>query len=162
MNIKIKYRDPKKDDAKYIFKLIKDSGRLDVNSEYLYLLQSTHFKDTCCVATDHGKIVGFASGYLIPNDCHTLFIWQIVVDEKYRGHSIAQNMISEIMSRKRTNPIFNIYATVSSDNTASNRVFEKIAKELDVSITKETLFKISDFEHAHEAEILYKIGPIKL
>lgn len=152
---------PKKNDAKYIFNLIKDGGTLDVNSEYLYLLQATDFRSSCCVALDDEQIIGFVSGYVLPDKKDTLFIWQVAVDQNYRGQNLAKNMILEIFNRDELGDIKNIYATVSPSNIPSRRVFEKIAAGLGVGMVEKTLFEISDFNDAHEEEVLYKIGPTK-
>jgi L-2,4-diaminobutyric acid acetyltransferase len=37
-------REPEKNDAKQIYDLVKKSKVLDLNSHYLYLLQTTHLK----------------------------------------------------------------------------------------------------------------------
>ena len=83
--IDISIRYPRKNDASEIYNLVKNSKVLDLNSEYLYLLQSTHFIDTCSVAICDEEVVGFVSGYKLPNNQNTLFIWQVAVDEKFRG-----------------------------------------------------------------------------
>lgn len=101
MATKIKLLKPNKSHTKEIIKLVKDTKVLDVNSEYLYYLQSIHFKDYCCVAIDEktNKVVGFVSGYLIPNE-NTLFIWQVAVNSNYRGLGLAQKLILKIAKEK--------------------------------------------------------------
>ena len=42
-------RETRKNDAKQIYDLVKKKV-LDLNSHYLYLLQTTHFKNSCSVA----------------------------------------------------------------------------------------------------------------
>jgi L-2,4-diaminobutyric acid acetyltransferase len=153
----IKLRVPQKDDAKKIYTLVKDTNVLDVNSEYLYLLQTTHFQNFCCVATMDDAIVGFVSGYLIPNNQETLFIWQVAVDSKVRGNGLAQKMIVEILQRTHLKDVNTIHTTISPTNSSSKRLFEKLSKQYGVSFSKETIFEINDFNNAHEDEVLYKI-----
>ncbi|MEA2028473.1 MAG: GNAT family N-acetyltransferase [Campylobacterota bacterium] len=90
-------RKPIKSDAKYIYKLVQDTKILDINSEYLYLLQSTHFANNCIVATIDEKIVGFVSGYIKPNHPDRLFIWQVGVDSDFRGRDIAGKMLKKLL-----------------------------------------------------------------
>ncbi len=155
MNIVLK--KPMKKDAKYIYELVKDTKILDLNSEYLYLLQATHFRDTCVIAEDKGDICGFVSGYIIPTEPHIFFIWQVGVDAKYKGHGIAGKMIMDILGRKELSHITQIHTTISPSNIASTRVFEKFADKYGIDFERETMFKVADFSNSHEDEVLYKI-----
>lgn len=150
-------RVPKKEDGKHIFKLIKDGGVLDLNSQYLYLLQTTHFQNTCCVIEDQNNIIGFVSGYYLPKDSKKLFIWQVAVKKEYRGQNLAFLMINDIVKREDINYIL---STVSPSNNSSKRVFEKCANYYNTKIEKSTLFSLEDFISSHEEEIQFKIGPI--
>lgn len=153
-------RKPRKEDGKKIHKLVESTKVLDVNSEYLYLLQSTHFQDLCSVATYEDKVIGFVSGYMIPNEADTLFIWQVAVDDNFRGNDLARRLIMEIINRKELG-INYLHTTVSPSNNASIRVFEKVAKHFDTKMDSFEFFVAEDFEHQHEEEVLYKIGPFK-
>ena len=161
MNSSFLLRKPDKNDSKEIFQLIKSVGTLDLNSQYLYLLQTTHFQNTCSVAIYNKKIVGFVSGYIIPDDKETLFIWQVAVSNEVRGQNLAMKIILDIFNKNNTsNNIKYILSTVSPSNKASQRVFEKIANKLNTKIENKTLFSIDDFFDADEEEIQYLIGPI--
>ncbi|MCB0541628.1 MAG: diaminobutyrate acetyltransferase, partial [Bacteroidetes bacterium] len=149
-------RKPKKEDAKKIVNLIKIGGTLDLNSEYLYLLQTTHFQESCCVAVYKDEIVGFVSGYMIPQKNEQLFIWQVAVAKALRGQNLAMRMIMYIVDKLNVNYII---STVSPSNHSSIRVFQKIAQSLNAKLTNEVLFEISDFNDAHEEEVQYTIGP---
>lgn len=162
MSSKIKFCKPKKSQTKEIIKLVKDTKILDVNSEYLYYLQTIHFNKFCCVAVDENKkdkVIGFVSGYLIPDE-NSLFIWQVAVNEKYRGLGLAQRMILNIANRKAMKKINYIKTTVSPSNQSSIRVFEKVANELNTKIKKHKFLKMKDFTNSHEDEPMYVIGTI--
>lgn len=58
MDTRYTIREPEKNDAKHIYDLVKKSKVLDLNSQYLYLLQSTHFKNSCSVALFENQIIG--------------------------------------------------------------------------------------------------------
>ncbi|RXJ97316.1 diaminobutyrate acetyltransferase [Malaciobacter molluscorum] len=160
MGTQIKLTEPEKSDGKKIFNLINRCKPLDVNSEYLYLLQSTYFSNTCSVAKIDNEVIGFISGYLVPNKSDTLFIWQVAVDERARGKSVAKNLLLEILNRECNNNIKYIHTTISPDNKASQRFFEKFAKDFDANVESSTFLEIEDFNNAHEKEVLYKIGPL--
>ncbi len=149
-------------DAKEVYNLVRDTNILDVNSEYLYLLQSTYFRNTCVVAVENKNIIGFVSGFIDPNDSKTLFVWQVGVDEKYRGFGLAKKMIMEILSNNIQKNIEYIQTTISPSNKSSESLFLKLCKELKANIVLEKLFDKSDFNNSHEDEILYKIGPFNV
>ena len=158
----ISIREPIKSDAKYIYQLVKDTNVLDVNSEYLYLLQTTHFREFCSVALLEDEIVGFTSGYLIPNKEDTLFIWQVAVDERFRGQGLANKLMFNILKRKENLDLNYIHTTVSPSNKASIKAFEKFAIKLNTKMEEKNFFIKEDFINQHEEEVLYEIGPFKL
>ncbi|XPV70151.1 MAG: diaminobutyrate acetyltransferase [Halarcobacter sp.] len=160
--IDILIRNPKKDDGKKIYKLVENSKVLDLNSEYLYLLQSTHFENTCSVAQSGDEIIGFVSGYRLPQKPNTLFIWQVAVDERYRGNNLAKRLLMNIIKRKENLDLQFINTTVSPSNNSSIRVFEKLTEELKTKIINKSFFEKEDFNNSHEEEVLYEIGPFKL
>jgi L-2,4-diaminobutyric acid acetyltransferase len=157
MNKSIFYRKPIKKDAKHVFNLVKDTKVLDVNSEYLYLLQCTHFQNYCSVAQYEDDIVGFVSAYLHPEQKDVLFVWQVGVDKNYRGNNIAQNLILDLLQREWANNINYVYTTISPSNTSSQRVFEKLSLKYGLGFETQTMFEVADFNDAHEDEVLYKI-----
>jgi len=157
--LKIKIRKPIKTDGKEIYNLVKDTKVLDLNSEYLYLLQSTYFSDTSAVAIDDGKVIGFVSAFIEPKKQTDLFIWQVAVDEKYRGKGVAKDIIEYLLEQQ--NDIQYINATISPSNTSSEKLFLKVSKSLQTNIELEKIYDVNDFNHAHEDEILYKIGPLE-
>jgi len=160
--IDILVRSPKKEDGKKIYKLVDNSKVLDLNSEYLYLLQSTHFENTCSVALSGDDVIGFVSGYRLPQRPNTLFIWQVAVDEKFRGNNLAKILLMNIIKRKENIDLEFINTTVSPSNNSSIRVFEKLSKELKTQIVNKSFFEKEDFNNSHEEEVLYEIGPFKL
>ena len=161
MNSTILYRKPQLKDAKKIINLIKSGGTLDLNSEYLYLLQTTHFSETSSVAVYEDEIIGFVSGYLLPNENEKLFIWQVAVSDKFRGQNLAMQIIMDIFNRNNSKrKIKYILSTVSPSNKSSQRVFEKVSNHLQTKIENSVLFSLDDFIDAHEEEVQYLIGPI--
>ncbi|RBQ28608.1 diaminobutyrate acetyltransferase [Aliarcobacter vitoriensis] len=148
------YRKPVKKDSKDIVNIIKECRILDLNSEYLYLLQTTHFKESCCVLENNNKIIGFVSGYYLPEDPKTLFIWQVAVDEQYRGKNLAFSMIKNIIDRRE---IDFLISTVSPSNISSTKVFEKVAQYFNTKLEKKVLFTKNDFCGFHEDEVQFTI-----
>jgi L-2,4-diaminobutyric acid acetyltransferase len=158
---KIYIRKPKKEFAKKIYKLVEDTKILDLNSEYLYLLQTTHFKESCSIALCEENIVGFVSGYRLPNKPDTLFVWQVAIDENFRGMGLAAKLIANTLKRKINSDIKYIHTTVSPSNKSSIKMFTKLANYLKTEIKSKQFFEKEDFVDQHEEENLYEIGPIK-
>ena len=82
-------RTPAASDGAAVNELIERCKPLDENSVYCNLLQCSHFNDTCVLAEAEGEVVGFVSGYLLPKRDDRLFVWQVAVDERARGRSLA-------------------------------------------------------------------------
>lgn len=158
----IEFCKPVKKNASGIFSLVRNSGVLDVNSEYLYLLQTTHFASTSAVALDDNNVVGFVTGYLIPEQPDALFVWQVGVDANYRGQNIAGRLIENILQRDNLSQVQYIHTTVSPSNASSLRLFEKLASHLKCEIKSQSYFELEDFLDAHEEEVLYTIGPFNI
>jgi len=70
-NTDVVLRHPVLEDGTAVFDLVDACKPLDLNSHYLYLLQCSHFAPTCVVATLHGEVVAWVSGYVTPNQTDT-------------------------------------------------------------------------------------------
>lgn len=160
-------RQPKLTDAANLWQLVVNSGTLDRNSAYLYLLLCRDFADTCLVAERGGRLVGFVSAYRLPNDPTVLFIWQVGVDASSRRQGLALQMLRRLV-RKFTqqedsgNAIRFVEATVSPSNRPSRQLFESLARGLQVPLEDTDGFDESFFPTGdHEAEPRIRIGPIR-
>src|SRR5699024_2622490 len=80
MNPNIIFRTPTVADGAGIWRIVQESGVLDLNSAYMYLLLSKDFADTCIVAERDNQLVGFATGYRPPKRPDSIFLWQIGID----------------------------------------------------------------------------------
>ncbi|TWT94677.1 L-2,4-diaminobutyric acid acetyltransferase [Stieleria varia] len=146
---------------------MQNSGVLDTNSAYLYLLLCRDFRDTCLVACQNEAVVGFVSGYRMPRDPSVLFVWQIGVAGEVKRRGVASALLRELVSRCGQGELTAIEATIASTNTASRLLFESLARSLDLPITDHPHdgFSVADFpcsEHEsseHEAEPRIRIGP---
>ncbi len=70
-------------------------------------------------------------------------------------------MLSELVSRLSPEGLRFVEATVTPSNTASDRVFRKFAEHKETSCKRIQHFEKAHFGSGnHEAELLYRIGPI--
>lgn len=154
------FRKPSKDDGSEVWKLIKDTGVLDLNSSYSYLLWCTYFCDTSIIVESDEKIVGFVSAFIEPGTPDKLFIWQVAVCESERGKGLASVMLKKLLDRDVCNSIDYLETTVTPTNIPSQKLFHRLAKDLSTEIQVSEYFKESDFpEEGHEDELLHLIGP---
>lgn len=155
-------RKPSTSDGAGVFDLVKQCPPLDTNSMYCNLLQCTHFADTSAAAELDGQLVGFVSGYIVPDRPDTLFIWQVAVSPSARGCGLAGSMIKQIMSRRQCREIKWIETTVTSDNRASLALFNSLADRFCADLKQSLLFdKQRDFKGAHDSEMILRIGPLQ-
>lgn len=159
-NLTIIYRRPKLADGINIHRLITNSPPLDVNSSYLYFLQSSHFADTCVVAEKNGEILGFVSGYLRPDNPTELFVWQLVVSKHGRGQGVAKSLVRQQIAQalKLQPELKTISCTISPSNLASQGVFKSLGKHFGLQLeVKEFLTETHFAGTDHEAEDEYTL-----
>lgn len=157
----ITLRAPVATDGLAVHRLIAACPPLDTNSVYCNLLQCTHFADTCAVAERDGRIVGFLSGYLLPQCPDTLFLWQFAVADEARGQGLAKRMLHHVLARPGNRDVRRIEATVTASNAASWGVFESFAREHDAAAARRPMFeRDAHFGGEHDSEVLISIGPI--
>jgi L-2,4-diaminobutyric acid acetyltransferase len=153
---------PQAADGADIWQLIADSGALDENSLYCNLLQCSHFAETCAVARMDGKVVGWMSGYIPPQQPDTLFVWQICVSPAARKRGLASRLIRNVLNRRNCQQVRHVSCTITKDNAASWKLFGSLARELDASLEKREHFsKDEHFQGMHDSEFEVVIGPFQ-
>ena len=158
----VQLRGPSAGDARAIHQLVTDSGVLEPNSLYAYLLLCTHFADTCLVAHDErGPLAGFVAAYRPPVRADTVFVWQIGVATAHRGRGLGVRLLATLLRLPGCAGVSYLEATVTASNEASQRLFESFAHAHDSTWTVQPEFTSDHFAPAvHEAEDLYRIGPL--
>ena len=94
--IEAKFRKPTLNDGQSLWRMARDSQVLDLNSSYAYLLWSRDFAETSIMATVDGEPVGFITGYMRPGEPGTLMVWQVAVDDEFRGRKLAGEMLDRL------------------------------------------------------------------
>jgi L-2,4-diaminobutyric acid acetyltransferase len=155
-------RAPARADGYDIWQLVSQCPPLDLNSVYSYLLLCEHFDNTCVLAQANGQIDGFVSAYQPPDKADVLFIWQVAVHERGRGHGLGQRMLQSLLERPNLAHIRYLETTVGPDNAASRRMFAAVARNMGAGIEESPLFEPELFgPQAHDDERLLKIGPLR-
>ncbi|MFG3660678.1 diaminobutyrate acetyltransferase [Streptomyces sp. NPDC047706] len=150
-------------DGAAFWRLAKESGTLDLNSAYSYLLWCRDFAGTSAVArTAGGEAVGFVTGFLRPDSPGTLLVWQVAVDPAQRGRGLAARMLDALTARVAAeHGLTSVETTITPGNTASERLFTSYAARHDAGVEREVLFGTDQFpDGPHDPEVLYRIGPL--
>lgn len=151
----ISFHLPSKNDAKALYNLVKSSPPLDLNSAYYYNIICSHFASSCVVAKDNNKIIGFVSAYMIEKT--TLFVWQVAVNDSYRGLGVAKNMLLHLA--KRLKPL-NIHTTITPSNKGSFALFKSVASDLSATYRYEKIYFSKEMLLGNEEEKLFEIFQI--
>ncbi|WP_335991928.1 diaminobutyrate acetyltransferase [Glycomyces sp. MUSA5-2] len=142
-------------------RLARESGGLDVNSRYAYLLWCRDFADTSVVARAGDRLAGFITGYRRPAAPDTLFVWQVAVGPDFRRRGLASRMLGHLAETVRADiGVRFVEATVTPDNKASMHLFESFAQANDADLTRDVLFSEHELGSGHEPEVLHRIGPL--
>ena len=150
-------------DGQAIWALVRDSGVLDVNSPYCYLILCKSFADTCLVAEQDAEVVGFVTGYRPPSFSNVFFLWQIGVSEAARGRGLGTAMVLSLLQRESFRDVSHLEATVTPSNLPSKRLFQSVARRLQAQLVEHPCFGTELFpDGGHEPEHLIRIGPFDL
>lgn len=161
MNATTVFNQPDVTDGMLVHDLIQHCPPLDTNSSYCNLLQCSHFAETCITAKKNGALIGFISGYRLPNKPSTLFIWQVAVSANARGCGLASQMLLRLLARPSCQGVTQIETTITLTNEGSWALFTKLAKQLNAPLTRHTHFECdTHFAGRHDSELLARIGPI--
>lgn len=156
-----RFRAPVPADGAAIWELVRDSGELEPNTPYCYILFADHFAETCVLAERDGRIVGIVVGFMSPRRPGSVFVWQIGVAASERGRGLAKALISELLTRPCCKAVTHLEATVGVSNAASERLFRSVARDLGAICDVTEGFREDLFPGGgHEAERLFTIGPI--
>ena len=160
---RVSFRTPTLLDASEIWRLTAESGVLDLNSRYSYLLWCRDFSETCVLACRDAQVVGFVTAYRPPPRPASVFVWQIAVAEEARGQGIAADLLHALLSLPACRDAAFLEATVTPSNNASRRLFQSFAESQNAACHIERGFTVAMFggEDDHEQEDLFRIGPLR-
>ncbi len=151
---------PEVKDGGALWRIARDSGKLDLNSAYTYLLWCRDFAGSSVVARRGTEVAGFVTGYRRPEAVDTFVVWQVAVHGSYRSEGLALRMLEHLADRLRPGGARFLEATVTPDNEASARLFTAFARDRNAPLRRSELFPAALFPEDHEPEVLFRIGPL--
>jgi L-2,4-diaminobutyric acid acetyltransferase len=165
----IRFRSPTVEDGPALWQLVIDAGTLDRNSTYTYLLLCRDFRETSIVAeraeqggSQEQELVGFVTGYRLPAQPDTLFVWQVGVAKQARGEGLASRLLDGLLCSPGCRDVRFLETTVTPSNEASRALFGSLARRLDADLVESEGFAASLFpEGGHEPEPRLRIGPFE-
>ncbi|SFF01995.1 diaminobutyrate acetyltransferase [Alteribacillus iranensis] len=153
------FEKPTAEDGAAMWELVKNST-LDLNSSYKYIMMCEFFSETCVVAKENGKLVGFVTAFILPEKQDTVFVWQIGVDESQRGKGMGSRLLNALVERTKSADVKYLEATVTPSNAASQALFKKLARTHETDCEVSECFAEDLFPgEGHEAELTFRIGP---
>jgi L-2,4-diaminobutyric acid acetyltransferase len=158
----IHLEQPQIGDGRDLWRLARDSGELDLNSAYCYLLWCRDFSGTSVVARAERTIVGFVTGHVRPDADDTLFVWQVAVDRAHRGQQIGRRMLDSLATVMDRLGCRYMEATVTPDNVPSARMFSSFARAHGAPLARTEGFDSAIFPDHHQPEDLVRIGPLQI
>lgn len=157
-DIVIDLRPPRMADGADLWRLTRDTGVLDLNSSYQYLLWCRDFAETSVVGvSEDGRLMGFITGFLRPDEPTTLMVWQVAVDSAARGQGLASRMLDYLVE---TTGVEHLETTVTDDNAASKAMFASLAQRHEANHDVTPLFTPEMYPDGHDTEYLHRIGPL--
>lgn len=159
-------RPGRKEDGAAVWRLVRASRVLDVNSSYAYLLFLDHFGHTSVVAERDGEIVGFVTGFRPPLRPEVIFVWQVAVAESMRGRGLARRLLDSLVRLDGCRGVQYLETTVTPTNEPSQALFASFARSVEAEHRVSPYFGVELFpagsEGGHEAEELHRIGPFAI
>nr|WP_017728969.1 diaminobutyrate acetyltransferase [Halalkalibacterium ligniniphilum] len=139
-----------------------NNSTLDTNSPYKYIMMCEFFAETCVVAKENNKVVGFVTAFIPPERQDAVFVWQIGVDSSQRGKGLASRLLEELINREGCSNVRYVEATVTPSNKASQSLFRKLARTHHTKCKVTECFSKDLFPgDEHEEELNFRIGPLK-
>lgn len=164
-------------DAAQVWRLVRDSGVLDLSSPYSYLLFLEHFGSVCRIAERSGdnlhsaeesgpegsEIVGFVTAFHPPARPEVILVWQVGVAAAMRGRGLAGRLLDAVADAAVARGAHTLETTITPSNRPSQALFRSFARRRGARCEVLAGFGSELFpaEAAHESEELYRIGPLE-
>lgn len=155
--MEIQVTHPTKEHGSKVYELIEETGGLDLNSKYYYYIMCDMYSKTSSIAMNEGKVVGYLSAFVPPEEPEVLFVWQVAVHPVAQGHGLSKRLLNHAIDE---NPkLKSIKTTIGPENGASQGLFKSIAKKHGAEMNS-GMYLTSEELGDHEPELLFTIEPI--
>jgi L-2,4-diaminobutyric acid acetyltransferase len=150
----------RKEDGGAVWSLVKRTGVLDPNSSYAYVMVCDLFGATCVVAEERGALVGFVTGFVEPDARERVFLWQVGVAPEAQRRGLGRRLLDAFVRTPAAQHARFLETTIAPSNEPSQALFHSFARRHRAALERFEQYPASLFPDAHEAEELYRIGPL--
>lgn len=119
-------RSADQNDYLSVYEFVSTCPPLEHYYEHFYKIILRYFGDTCFIAEENGRIVGFLLGFFSQKHKKTCFLWQIGVALSHRGKGISSLLLEAVEKKCLDRGIQRIELTVDPENIKSKKFFEKM------------------------------------
>ena len=99
----VEFKSPDLTHTQEIVALVRNSERLDNNSEYSYALWCSHFASLSAVAIRNGEVIAFLTAFRSPRKSDSYFLWQTATKPRHGVAGLGVDLI-EFAARRENRP----------------------------------------------------------
>lgn len=154
---KVIVRTSRSQDTDDVFSLASNLPPLTPHTWYTYWNLFNNFGNSCFIAQDEGKPVGFMTSHPTTSPASEWFIWQAGLLPEYRGQGLIYKLQDRVVDSARQAGAIAIRTTIEADNPRSLGAFSKMAFRLGTNLEELDRFKPGPEAHSDIPEVLYRI-----
>ncbi|MEX0729547.1 MAG: GNAT family N-acetyltransferase [Aquisalimonadaceae bacterium] len=157
---KIQFKSPDISHAEQIAKMVRESEKLDSNSDYYYAIWCTDFSRHSAVALKDNEVIAFVTGYRRPTAPETYFLWQTATKPRHGVPNLGVDLIQFAAEKEIERGANAIEASVDAQNTPIIILMKTLCRRLGGKIKTSVLFSsevLSATGADHHDETLYRI-----
>lgn len=94
----------------------REWGDLVIEREGIYHMMVTHFKETCFIAEDRGRMIGYLLGFRSQTCPDQAFMHLIQVDPSMRGNGIGRRLFNQFQAKVKSMGCKQIYTICRPEN----------------------------------------------
>ena len=151
----INIRQSREQDTNDIFDLVSKLSPLTQHTPYTYWNLFRNFANSCFIATDQQKPIGFITSHPTTTPPNEWFIWQVGILPKYRGSGLIDKLQDRVIEVANNSGAIAISTSIETDNPRSLAVFGRMADRLGTNLEQVEQFNLTPDDPSVAPEVLY-------
>jgi L-2,4-diaminobutyric acid acetyltransferase len=156
----VEFKPPEVSHASQISRLVRETPKLDDNSEYIYALWCAYFARNSAVAVNGDEVLAFVTGFRSPASPEVYFLWQTAAKSRHGIPNLGVDLIQYAAEREIATGARIVEASVDAKNKPMTILMKTLCKRLGGDLETEVLFDsetLSANGSQHHEETLYRI-----